>query len=221
MSDEADRVVDELLQKKLPRYAAPPALVEGLRARLGEQPARRPRRAMWVPLAVAAALAIAGGIVFERVSSRKQADAEARLVGETVNDHLRVLYSEHPLDVASSESHQVKPWFQGKLDFAPPLAFTGDADFVLDGGSVGYFIDRKAAVVVFHRRQHRISLLIFRADGLQWPSRGLQPLGRTRALATQERGFSVVLWRDGGLGYALASDLNLPELLELGERIAR
>lgn len=63
------------------------------------------------------------------------------MVAEAVNDHLRVLYSERPLEVESSNRHVVKPWFKGKVDFAPDFAFDGDADFPLQGGSVGYFVD--------------------------------------------------------------------------------
>ena len=221
MSESNDRELDQIVAERLPRHAAPKALVEQLRARYVSPPPRRRRWKLVLPLAAAAAFVVAAGVLYVRSALHKDADASAHLVAEAVNDHLRVLYSDHPLEVASSESHQVKPWFQGRLDFAPSLAYAGDADYVLDGGAVGYFVDRKAAVLQFHRRLHRISLLIFRSDGLHWPSRGLRPLGHAHAMATEERGFSVVLWRDGELGYALVSDLNLAELLQLGERIAR
>jgi anti-sigma factor RsiW len=219
MSEETDRVLDEIVADRLPRHAAPRALVEQLRARHVSPPPRRRRWTTIAPLAAAAALAVGAGFLYVRAGARHDAEATARLVGEAVNDHLRVLYSEKPVEIASSESHQVKPWFQGKLDFSPPLGYAGDADFVLDGGAIGYFVDRKAAVLQFHRRLHRISLLIFRADGLRWPAHGIERLGRLHAVATQERGFSVVLWRDGELGYALVSDLNPSELAQLAERI--
>ena len=219
MSEETDRVLDEIVAERLPRHAAPRALVEQLRARHVAPPRHRSRWKTIVPLAAAAALAIGAGFLYVRAGLQKDAAVSARLVDEAVNDHLRVLYSEKPVEIASSESHQVKPWFQGKLDFAPPLGYAGDADFVLDGGAVGYFVDRKAAVLQFHRRLHRITLLIFRADGLHWPGHGLQRVGRLHAVTTQERGFSVVLWRDGELGYALVSDLNPSELAQLAERI--
>ena len=50
------------------------------------------------------------------------------LVTEAVNDHLRVLYAEHPVEIESGGIHQVKPWFSGRLDFAPALNFSGDGD---------------------------------------------------------------------------------------------
>src|SRR5207245_11244760 len=104
-------------------------------------------------------------------------NAQAGMVAEAVNDHLRLLTSLHPLDIESGGIHQVKPWFEGRLDFAPIVPFEGDADFPLKGGAVGYFLDRKAAVLVYARRLHPISLLIFRADGLAWPARRFEPGG--------------------------------------------
>jgi anti-sigma factor RsiW len=142
------------------------------------------------------------------------------MVNEAVNDYLRVLTSQHPLDIASGGIHQVKPWFEGRLDFAPVVSFDGDQDFPLKGGAVGYFLDRKAAVFVYERRLHPIALFVFRAEGLPWPTQGLEALGAARAAVAVSRGFTVVLWRNGELGYALVSDLNVRELRELGARLA-
>ena len=168
----------ELLEERLPRYSAPPRLKRRLEARFADtpRPSRWPR--LLVPLAAAAALAAGTVVLSQRMSPTAAPD---RMVAEAASDHLRVLISEHPLDVPSGGIHQVKPWFQGRLDFAPAVAFAGDADFPLEGGAIGYFIDRKAAVFVYKRRLHTISLLVFRADGLPWPTRGLQPMGRVKA----------------------------------------
>jgi anti-sigma factor RsiW len=134
------------------------------------------------------------------------------MAAEAVNDHLRIASGHHRLEVEAGGIHQVKPWFAGKLDFAPVIAFGGDADFPLQGGAVEYFLDRQAAVFVYRRRLHTVSLLVFRADGLVWPTSG-RPSTRT------ERGFSVLLWRAGELGYALVSDLEAGELSELAGRL--
>ena len=142
------------------------------------------------------------------------------MVVEAVNDHLRILSSRHPLDIESGGMHQVKPWFEGRLDFAPVVGFLGDQEFPLQGGAVGYFLDRKAAVFVFHRRLHAISLFVFRAEGLPWPTRGLTRVADAEAHATVARGFTVILWRSGGLGYALVSDVNREELTQLAVKIA-
>ena len=72
----------------------------------------------------------------------------------------------------------MKPWFEGRLDFAPVVAFGGDDDFPLQGGSVAYFVDRKAATFVFKRRLHVVTLFVFRAEGLPWPAVGHAPVGQ-------------------------------------------
>ncbi|HTQ05339.1 MAG TPA: hypothetical protein VMI54_15860, partial [Polyangiaceae bacterium] len=142
------------------------------------------------------------------------------LVTEAVNDHLRVLYAERPLEVESSDRHQVKPWFEGKLDFAPVLSFSGDDEFVLTGGAVAYLLDRKAAAFVFKRKLHVMTLFVFRADGLPWPRGTPQNLGKTKASYASSRGFGTLLFRQGDLGYALVSDADTATLLRLGTKIA-
>src|SRR4029453_1327374 len=145
--------------------------------------------------------------------------APGRMGAEAVNAPLRTLASQHPLDVESGGLHQVKPWFAGRLDFAPVVRFEGAADFPLRGGAVGYYLDRKAAVFVFGRRLHTISLFVFRADGLPWPSQGLQRGGAPQARVTASRGYTSILWRDGELGYALVSDVDPAELTRLAEQL--
>ncbi len=151
---------------------------------------------------------------------RRARSPDDRMVSEAVNDHLRVLYSEHPLEVESGGIHQVKPWFEGRLDFAPVVDFAGDDDFPLLGGSVAYFVDRKAATFLFRRRLHQITLFVFRAEGLRWPAWGGRAIGSGRGTLETQRGFHVALWRQGDLGYALVSDVNEGELLTLASKIA-
>ena len=109
----------------------------------------------------------------------------AVLTSEVVNDHLRVLASQHPVEVESGGSHQVKPWFEGKLDFAPVVPALDGTDVRLRGGSVGYVFDRKAAVLVYQLRLHVVTLLVFRAEGSPGPT---QAAGRSGpCVATRRR----------------------------------
>jgi anti-sigma factor RsiW len=170
-----------------------------------------------VPAAVAAAILLAALPIAYRYGASSGVDRA--MTAEAVNDHLRLLSSTRPLDIANSGMHQVKPWFEGRLDFAPVVPFAGDADFPLQGGAVGYFLDRKAAAFVFHRRLHAISLFVFRAEGLPWPSRPLVGPHAGEPVAAVTRGFNVLLWRRGDLGYALVSDLDATELRQLADRL--
>jgi anti-sigma factor RsiW len=207
ISDE-ERVLDQLLEEKLPQHPAPLALKRRLAARLPsvDVPVKRMRSRRWALLALPLAACAALVLVLRPGSS-----ARDPLVDEAINDHLRVVYRDQPVDVESGGPHRVKPWFTGRLDFAIPHVYGGDDEFTLVGGAVALFHDRKAALLVYKRQLHTISLFVFPSEGLVLPSDG-----RVR----QERGFSAVLWRDGDLGYALASDLNGADLQTLARRIA-
>jgi anti-sigma factor RsiW len=218
--EAADRLLIDALEGRLPQHAAPVGLKRRLAADWPASAGRSPGlwtrwgRALVPALAVAALLLMVVPLYYQRAGERS-----AQMVTEAVGDHLRILSSQHPLDIESGGMHQVKPWFEGRLDFAPVVRFLGDQDFPLQGGAVGYYLDRKAAVFVFHRRLHAISLLVFRADGLPWPTRGLQRVGGAQARVTTRRGFNVVLWRNGELGYALVSDVDMPDLTVLAEKL--
>jgi anti-sigma factor RsiW len=220
--EAAERLLSEALEARLPQHAAPIGLKRRLAAEWTSPPTPAPTgwrrwRRVLVPAVAAAAVLLALTPLYYRRSADR---ASARLVAEAVTDHLRILASQHPLDIQSGGLHQVKPWFEGRLDFAPVVRFEGDQEFVLQGGALAYYLDRKAAVFVFHRRLHVISLFVFPAEGLPWPTRGLRPVGPARALAGAARGFNVLLWREGELGYALVSDVELPEIVRLAERLA-
>jgi anti-sigma factor RsiW len=216
-------VLTEALER-LPQHPASLALKRRLRE---TWPAAPPPRGAWrrlerlVPaLALAALALLAVPFAWDRLAVRPDREAGSRLVAEAVNDHVRLLISQQPLEVKSGGIHQVRPWFAGRLDFAPVVPFGGDGEFPLQGGAIGYFLDRKAAVLVYGHRLHTISLLVFRDDGLRWPRRGLTPLGPVDAYADTTRGFNVLLWRRGDLGYALVSDVEPAVLRALAGRLA-
>lgn len=217
---EAEALLDQALAERLPRPAPSPALrrrVEALaagRTGAGAPGGRgwRSRRLLAPSLAAALALLSAALLVERRALTR--GGGEQRLVAELVSDHLRQLASAHPLDVESSVTHEVKPWFEGRLDFAPAVPPDG-GELRLLGGSVGYVLDRKAAVISYAVRRHRVTLLAFPAAGLAWPAPD-RVLGGVPARALSQRGFGLLLWRAGELGYALVSDMGEED----GERVA-
>ncbi|MES1166187.1 MAG: zf-HC2 domain-containing protein [Verrucomicrobiota bacterium] len=213
-----ERALDRLLIETLPQYPASLALKRRLQARLPPvpaAPARRPRRA-WVGMGAA----LAACAVVLVVAVRRPGPAADPLVAEGVADHLRVVARDRPVDVENGGPHQVRPWFTGRLDFALPSVFGGDDDYTLVGGAVGYYLDRKSAVLVYKRGLHVASLSVFPAAGLAFPAPGQDAAGVPVAVR-QDRGFRVVIWRQGQLGYALVSDLAPDEILGLAARIAR
>jgi anti-sigma factor RsiW len=215
--DAEERVLSELLAAHLPPVAAPELLRERLSTQFGmaSKPIRRARTPLIAGSLGAAAVLAAAWLLWPRAAL----DVRDPLLREAVNDHLRVLYAQQPIEIESGGIHQVKPWFTGRLDFAPDLAFSGDDEFPLVGGAIGYVIDRKAATLVFKRRLHTISLFVFRSEGLVWPKKAARAIGSVPAQVGEVDGFHVVLWREAGLGHALVSDASTDELLRLGRKI--
>jgi anti-sigma factor RsiW len=224
---EAEEVLTELLERRLPVYPASRALkrrladlaVEAPRPAAEIRPAPRRRWAIALAPALAAAAVIAA-LAFGLVQRISRPDgALAVLASEAVNDHLRVLQRTPFVQVESGGTHEVKPWFEGKLDFAPAVPPPVEPDMRLEGGALGYFVDRPAAVVVYGVRRHVVTLLIFRADGLAWPFARSSADARTPIQAGL-RGYHVFLWRSGGLGYALVGDVAPAELSAIAGKLA-
>ena len=227
--DAEERVVSELLRSRLNGPLAPAELKAKLAARVlaGESrppaaatvgvPAQRARRSTRVLMAAFAALAACAVVAGAWWGMRAAAINGAELlVREAVNDHLRVLYASRPIEIESGGIHQVKPWFSGRIDFAPDVTFSGDDEFPLLGGAVGYVLDRKAATFVFKHRLHTITLLVFRGEQLDWPAGSSEvQLGARRVRVSNVHGFHVLFWQAQGLGHALISDVRTEALLRL------
>ena len=123
------------------------------------------------------------------------------LVAELVDNHVRSLIGDHLTDVQSTDQHTVKPWFAGKIDFAPRVVDLTAKGFPLLGGRVDYIRGHTSAALVYGRRRHFMNLFI-------WPA-GTSDAGHA---SHQYNGYSLLHWVSGGLSYwavtdAAASDL--------------
>jgi anti-sigma factor RsiW len=223
MSEPRDeRAVETALTEaleRLPHRHAPPRLVRRIERVVATTP---PRRARWrgalVPaLAAAAVVLVATPVVVSQRTAATRA-ATATMVSEAIGDHLRIVQAQRPLEIESGDGHRVRPWFEGRLEFSPVLPFAGDAEVPLRGGALAWFVDRKAAAFVYGLRLHTVTLFVFRPEGLPWPTTGWQRAGRLEVSRSNARGFTVVMWRAHGLGYALVSDADPGELLTLAAR---
>lgn len=111
----------------------------------------------------------------------------------------------HIADVASSDHHTVKPWFNGKLDFSPAVNDLTAQGFPLVGGRLDYLDHRSVAALVYRHRQHLINVYV-------WPNVNKQNV-TVKTLSSQ--GYQLVHWADGGMVYWVVSDLNPRELMVL------
>ena len=223
--EKSMRELQATARANLTRYPMPPELEARLRAVLHAeeaatpsastsvppQRATRPMRHAWrwaaalVPAAAAAALLIvAGPHLWPQPSEISVADA-------VVAAHVRSLLANHLTDVASSDQHTVKPWFQGKLDYSVSVRDWAGEGFPLVGGRLDYVEDTPAASLVYKRAQHVVNLFV-------WPSKrgGDEPLQRV-----SRRGYNAYCWAKDGMHYWAVSDLNEGELQKFVELVRR
>jgi len=123
------------------------------------------------------------------------------VVPQLVALHVQALQGPELIAVASSDRHTVRPWFQGRIDYAPPVFDLASDGFVLAGGRVDKLRGEPVAALVYRRDLHVIDLYVQPGDGT------------LRAMSAQnERGFNLVQWSDGAMRYTAISDVERREL---------
>lgn len=197
------------------RYATPPALRARIGAALAAERAGSGRparaggrdRAGWIgwlgrwSIVPSAALLAASLVVMTVATPWRGAPG---LEASLVENHVRSLQVSHLTDVATSDQHTVKPWFNGKVDFAPPVVDLAARGFPLAGGRLDYVAGRPVAALVYRRSGHVINLFV-------WPA------GEPESRAFHHDGYNLMAWRQGGLQLWAVSDLNAVELKEFQE----
>ena len=189
------------------RHLAPAGLRESIEGRLPTARAagasRRSAIKGFALGAAASALAASGLLVMVM-----RADDQRRVLGEVVSAHLRSLQAQNLTEVSSTDQHTVKPWFNGRLDVAPPVVDLTAQGFTLLGGRLDYIDAKPVAAIVYRRRVHIINLFCA-------PAPGLANLG---AAMESLQGFNVRYWRQNGIDLWAVSDINADELTEFGEK---
>jgi anti-sigma factor RsiW len=185
-------------------FAPPGGLERRIRQALhrNARPRARFHVALWrwapVPLAAALAAALSWSVAIQRAATSD----ENLVLAELVSGHVRSLMVDHLVDVASSDRHTVKPWFNGKVDFAPPVMDFAGSGFPLVGGRVDYIAERPVAVLVYKCRQHFVNVFI-------WPD------GRDEGPALRNltsHGYHLAHWSSSGLTFWAVSDVSSADL---------
>ena len=184
-------------------FAPPPGLERRIHAALrppvtSRVRVTRPWRWVAIPAAATVAAALSWVVAIHTAT-------EGALRSDLVAGHVRALMVDHLVDVATSDQHTVKPWFNGKVEFAPPVADFTASGFPLVGGRVDYIAGRAVAVVVYKRHLHVINVFV-------WPS-GTAREQAPRATAVDS--YHLVHWEHAGLTFWAVSDVNVAELESL------
>jgi len=200
LAAEGERVaaLQRLLRERLPREAAPPALRGRIEASVGMRRARP--QPSWRALAASVVLAatLASGSTWLALSPER---------GDAVRDgvvaaHIRALMAPQPIDVASSDRHTVKPWFNGRIAQAPRVVDLADADFPLVGGRLDVIGRTPVPTLVYHHRKHLISVVALPAAGR----------ANSAPEAGTADGYNMLHWTADGVFYWAISDVASADL---------
>ncbi len=201
------------LAQEAPRYQAPAHLRQALEARFAPAPQAAPvalpraapapprwrmaggRMAGWRPAIGAGGLALAASLALALWPGPD------RMPDAVVSGHIRALQPGHLLDVPSTDQHTVKPWFDGRLDYAPPVRDLAAHGFPLQGGRLDVLEGRPVAALVYGRRQHAIDLYVLP---------GHSAAGGTGAI----NGYNFIDWSENGMRFWAVSDVSANELAE-------
>jgi anti-sigma factor RsiW len=175
------------------------------------EPARAGSSRRWflVPaFSVLAAVASVLTIVLLLFPSQRQS---TRITAELIDAHVRSLQPGHLTDVQSTDQHTVKPWFDGKLDFIPPVADYSEQGFPLVGGRLDVVDGHNVAALVYSRRKHFVNLFV-------WPARESDKLSDNSG---SRQGYNWMTWRSGDMQFCIVSDAAATDLRDLKDLMPR
>jgi anti-sigma factor RsiW len=201
------RALSDALIQSAPAHRAPARLRKNVRAALRNE-VKPARQTWWLVFAAGTACALL--LLVFAISQTTRASRDA-IADEVVANHVRSLLAAHLVDVASSNQHTVKPWFDGKVDFAPEVRDLAANGFPLVGGRLDYLNGKTVVALVYERNKHPINLFIVPASTNH--SSELSALTR--------RGYNLIHWTRGEMDYWAVSDLNAEELHEFAAHFTR
>jgi anti-sigma factor RsiW len=162
----------------------------------------------WLNASVVAAAAIGAVVLIVSIPMLRSGGGTDAIGSEILDNHLRDLQAVHQVDVPSSDQHTVKPWFQGKTAFSPPVPDLTKEDFVLIGGRLEVIHQQPAAAIVYRRRQHVIDLYVS-------PSPGANSKTEFRELG----GYHLLHWTQNNMSYWAVSDVDTNDLRTFADLI--
>jgi len=203
---ENHQVLNKSLRTGSIYFKAPPDLQKRIQysVRQAAKAESPPRWLSWSWVRMAAPMAAAAIVLLALVPFLRGPSTEEMLTREVVSSHVRSLMAKHLSDVSSSDQHTVKPWFNGKVDFSPPVEDLANQGFPLLGGRLDYLDNRPVAALIYQRDKHVINVFI-------WPSSESSDSG---VKSETRQGYHVFHWTRSGMTYWAVSDLEESQLQE-------
>lgn len=190
-------------------FKAPPDLEKTVHRSL-RQAAKAETPSRWFAgswLKITAPIAAIALVVVALVPFFARQSAEQSLAQEVIDSHVRSLMVDHLADVASTDKHMVKPWFNGKVDFSPPVDDLATQGFPLIGGRLDYLNNRPVAALVYQRDKHVINVFV-------WPS---TKTGAAAESVKPQHGYNGIRWTRAGMNFWAVSDLEQSQLAKFVE----
>jgi len=209
--EQMESLRSQLRQNDLYEHA-PLRLEERIRKQLSLGSAVRAEPAMWWHrwlVAPAFAVAAVVAVFWLALWLVQPHTRSAEITAELIDAHVRSLQPGHLTDVISTDQHTVKPWFDGKVDFIPPVADYSDKGFTLTGGRLDVVDDHNVAVLVYARGKHVVNLFV-------WPTRKAAPVSDSSG---SREGYNWILWHSGDMTFCLVSDAAPASLAQLKDMI--
>ena len=204
----AEEALHQSIQKANLYERAPESLRMSLmgksEARSEVKPFPAPRAFAWQWLAAAAVFLLAALVGWQQLQ-KPSGVSEAQLMASSLVDaHLRSLQPGHLTDVESTDQHTVKPWFDGRIDFAPPVRDFANDGFPLLGGRLDVAGGRTVAALVYARRKHVINVFVEKAQSENyWNGAG------------ESQGYHWLAWQQSGFSFCAVSDVSPADLAQL------
>lgn len=200
-------------------------------ARVGSWYPQRTRSGVFFGgVALGVALSVMTGVTLLRggIIPRTMQSNVPQLEQEIVSSHVRALLSLRTMDVLSTDQHTVKPWFNGRINYAPPVVDTRNDGFPLVGGRLDYVGARPVAVMVYRYLKHPIDLYVFPDNddaantSLETTSASRQKEDAMARLETMtQQGYSLVEWHQHGMIYWAITDASMANLTLFANAVKR
>jgi|GEM_PF-43830 len=153
---------------------------------------------------VALAIALCAAAAVLTLNLHRPAEAQfSPFIDELVESHVRAQVSGRDIDVISTDRHTVKPWFNGRLDYSPPVEDLAASGFALEGGRLDYIAHQRVAVLVYRYRKHVIDVYVFPQGASGGAARGTDS---AKAAALGHDGYSIAHWDAQGMTWWAISD---------------